>query len=497
MPKGRKKLYIIGIDSVPLDVVKELHRSHSLKGFEHFFKSGFIEDLESTLPPDSAAAWPTIYTGLEPREHHVIDFLHLDKDYTKQLIYYDTQTYKPFWDVLAKSGIKSLIITPSMVLSPSTEENVDMVTGWPLEPRFSSKKLEAAATRFGFKGEPEIGIDLDKGSIQIEEGCKIYTKSIKARAEMSKYLIKQKDYDVIFVCFTETDRIHHYSFSGKQWAKYTVPLYKSISDFIDWTVNYGRQKGGEHAVLIVSDHGAQPIKEKFLTNAWLIENNFAILKPGTIREDSKKETKTFTKEVRKYISERAMKFKGRRIIYHKMPGFMKRMAEKVMEEELTGEYGSGYTKIKEADFEMGQTKAFSAISHGPTGMIWLNDKRFSRPGIKESEKAKVKREIIVGLKGIKAGGKPLIEQIFDGTVYYKGVKSLITPDIIFRIRKGYMVDFGYYSKGSMFMEPEISRSGDHTMHGIFGAIGGKEFDKSRVKSVLDLQPAIMKYFGRL
>src|SRR5207302_8558809 len=135
---------------------------------------GDLREIDSNLPPVTASAWPSIYTGLEPSEHGIMDFLFLDKNYTKQLIYYDTQRSVPFWDTLAQQGLKSLVITPAMVLKKSSHKGVDMVTGWPLQPRYSSLELERAAKKFGFEGEPDIGMDLEKRAMSIEKASKLY-----------------------------------------------------------------------------------------------------------------------------------------------------------------------------------------------------------------------------------------------------------------------------------------------------------------------------------
>ena len=72
---ARKKLYMVGVDSAPLWIVKYLSNKYRMRGFDAFFRKGFLKEIESTLPPLSGPAWPSIYTGLEPRQHGVIDFL--------------------------------------------------------------------------------------------------------------------------------------------------------------------------------------------------------------------------------------------------------------------------------------------------------------------------------------------------------------------------------------------------------------------------------------
>ncbi|MDE1855904.1 MAG: alkaline phosphatase family protein [Candidatus Micrarchaeota archaeon] len=492
----RKKLYLIGVDSAPLWLIEKLQKKHGMHGFEKFAKEGMLRNLESTLPPVTAAAWPSIYTGLEPGEHGVMDFLCIDSKYSKQLIYYDPSKFPPFWDTLAKKGLRSLVITPAMSLQKSPSDNVDIITGWPLQPRYSSKELEDAAKEFGFKGEPEIGLELEKGEMSVEQASKRYLRSIKARSELSKYLIHKNDYDLVFVCFTETDRIQHYALSLDSWEKSVAPLYKSISDFVEWVMDYTAKEKENSMVMLVSDHGAQPIKNKFLINAWLVQNGFAKLK-GDVKTKSASGIGT---SVRKQIRERVMKIGIRRAVYNAMPGALRKMVERLVDEIPDEQYiGGQYRKIYETDFDMRSTKAFAAISFGTIGMIWLNDKRFSSQGIDSSEIGRVKEAIISALKGLKsAEGDKLVIGIYDGKRYYGNRNDFIVPDIMFEMKENYINDFSYFSSSELFMEPEINRKGDHSRLGIIGLVGSgvdiKKMSKRKI-AVQNVGPTILAYFG--
>jgi predicted AlkP superfamily phosphohydrolase/phosphomutase len=478
----KKKIYIIGIDSAPLWIISKLYKKYKMKGFSRFIDHGLLKEMRSTMPPVTAAAWPSIYTGKEPKEHGMMDFLHIDRNYTRQLMYYDPEEHNPFWEVLAKKGLKSLVVTPAMVLKKSKSQNVDIITGWPLQPSYGSKELERAAKKFGFTGEPDLGIDLDKRSLPLAKATELYTKS----------MIKKKDYDVVFVCFTETDRIQHYALNRKDWEKYLAPLYKAVSDFVEWTIDYTESRKEDSTVIIVSDHGSQPVYNKFLVNGWLADNGYATLKVG---KSGKRANGSHVQDVKRQISERVMKLKIRRAVYNAMPAFMKKAAEKMIEESLGESQDGEHIKIQESDWNMRNTKAFAAVSYGPMGMIWINDERFSEPAVKKNERTKIKKEIMAKLAKLKSkDGKRLIENIVDGNKYYEGAKHFIIPDILFELREGNIVDFSYYSSQGIFMKPEIFRSGDHTKNGIIGIFNSKNANVPQRLSVSDVFPIIVDNF---
>lgn len=491
-----KKLYLIGIDSAPLWIIDKLSKRTGMGGFRLFFDHGFLDEIESTVPPVTSTAWPTIYTGLEPKEHRIIDFSTINHDYSKELTYYDAGRYPPFWDVLASKGLKSLVITPAVALQKSRHSNVDMLTGWPLQARFSSGRIEEISKKFKYDGEPDIGNSLNTGRITLEEATRIYTDSIKRRADLSKYLIERNDYDFAFICFTETDRIQHYSLNLDNWKDYVAPLYEEISTFISYIDSRIRKKRENAAVMVVSDHGAQPVAHKFLSNSWMVHNNYAALKENVYNRDIETEPGAVSKVKRRIINH-LVESRFRRQIYEKMPKSLKKVGEKMVEESHDYEYKGKYIHITETDFDMRRTKAFCSISSGPVGMVLINDSRFSSPGIKDSERDSLKAKLIKSIKNIEDDkGRRLMDFVEDGNRYFPR-NNHITPDVVFGLKEGYTTDYSGYSKGSALVDPEINRRGEHTSFGIFGvkSYNGKIAIKHKGLKLADVNPIILKYFG--
>ena len=493
--KSGKKLYIIGIDAAPLWMVNTFIKKYKMKGFEEFRRRGILTKFLSTLPPMTGTACPSIYTGLQPSEHGSLDFFYMDRNYTKQLIYFDAEKTPPFWDVLSKKGVKSLVITPAMVIRTSKEKNVDMISGFPLPPKYSSNELKEAAKKFKFFGEPDIEPDIKSGNMTLKEASAEYTKSIRARSELSKYLIKKNDYQLSFIYFAETDRLQHFSLNNKKWAEYVSPLYDEISKFIEWVIEFSKNE--DAAIILISDHGAQPIYNKFLLNSWLINNNYAMLKKGVINNEAG--TSSSLKAAKYELREKILKSKARKI-YDKMPKYSKRIISNIVGKVLTGASEGNYTRVHDFDFDMERTKAFASVSNFPVSVIWINDKRFSNPSVKsEREKQKLKQEITSKLNKIKdPTGKKVIVDIVDGDRYYKKTNLFIAPDLIISARDNYTIDIFNYSNGNIFMKPEPAKYGDHTLYGIFGLIDnnskkGIAINPEKI-NVCDIFSIVLDYF---
>lgn len=505
--KNRRKLYIIGIDSVPVWIIKAASKKHRLPGFRHFSESGFIGDMESTLPPVTAAAWPSIYTGTGPGRHGVMEFFSIDRDYSKRLMYYDSDESKPFWSVLSGKGLKSLVITPAMVLKAAPDPNIDLVTGFPLPPKYSSKKLEEIAKKTGFVGEENVESLIKEGKMSLEKGSKIYQKSVRKRIDFAKALMVSRDYDLVFVCFTETDRIQHYSLgSGIDTAlKYNAPVLKEIDAFIEWI--YGKIKGNgeDAAIMIVSDHGAQGLKKKFLLNTWMINKGFAKLKPAVEQQVNEMLSGRGKGEIRssiKYKLRERLVGTGAERVYERMPGSIKKLASKSMSVGLTISKNRDCVRVHDLNFDnfdMNNTKAFGAVSTNPVGMIWINDSRFDKPCVSKSEKKRLKNTIMKMLSSEKGfdGGR-LVKKLYDGDRYYGNTKKFLHPDILVLLNDGYGADTFNFSKDMLFIDPDPILNGDHTEDAMFGVIGdGIKLQKLKYAKVriCDFAPTVYKYFG--
>lgn len=476
------RLFIIGIDSAPVWIIKELSRQLKLKGFETIMQKGQIDDLESTLPPITAAAWPSIYTGLTPGEHGVMNFFSLDRNYTKKLTFYDAGKYIPFWDALSDVGIRSLIVTPAMVTEPSSRKNVDMVTGFPLKPRFSSAALEKAAGAMQFDGEPEIEQDLKDGKMSLRVATKYYIDSIRKRSEFSKKLVQKGDYGLVFVCFTETDRMQHYTLNLPDWKDYVGPLYAEISKFLEWIEG---QMGADDGLMIVSDHGAQPIRKKLLLNSLLVKKGYAALTDSANIGGSIIDVTTSSRESSDSEGLRDQKYQDQLQLTSKQP-VTRFICASVVENEDDF--------VNKRSFDMKGTKAFASLSNNPVSNIWINDSRFSKPSVDAKSRAALVKRLTEELSSFTDGGEKVFGKIHDGKEYYKGTKLFIEPDIIVEAGRGYTIDVFNHSD-EIIGEPEAARRGDHTRQGVFGFYSKARKADTKGISVLDISPTVFDYYG--
>ncbi len=483
-----KKLYLIGIDAAPLWLIEKFSSEKGMAPFRKLIKNKNLVEMESTLPPMTGAAWPTIYTGLSPKDHGVPDFFVMKKDYTPDLVYYDSSASPPFWKGIAAAGLRCLVVTPATDIRLPEYPGVDMITGFPLKAKSNEKFLESLMKKYSFYGEPDVEKEMKNGSMSDEEGAAHFLKSVSRRAKIAKEAMARTDYDFVYVCFTETDRLQHFVLNKKNMRKYLLPLYCEIAKYLGYVMEKADKEGGE--VMLVSDHGAQPIKKKFLINAWMIREGYASLKDSVIAGMDKSEPTSGYG-----FREKLLKTKLRGA-YDRLPHAAKGAVSKSIGLVLPASGGGKHTRIHLFDYDMGKTLAFAAISNINVATLWINDSRFAKGSVSASEKKKLKREISAGLKNLKTPeGKRLIARIYDGEEYYGKTRKFLPADLIVEASPGYMTDIFNFSKDKLFMDPEPPKRGDHTRFGIFGLYPEKPKAKAGAFSILDVCPAVLGYYG--
>ncbi len=480
-------LYMIGIDAAPLWLIKELSESGNLRAFPKLLSGKCITELRSTMPPMTGPAWPSIYTGKEPAEHGVPDFFMMKRDYTPELVYYDSKAYPPFWESLAERGKKCLIITPATDINLPESRHVEMITGFPLKSRTNSSLLRQLMKEFKFYGEPDLEKPLKEGKITAKEAAAGFAELARKRREIAMKAMQAKQYDFTFVCFTETDRIQHFVLNKKDRVEYLLPIYEEIDKLALYFMNKADEEGAE--LILVSDHGAQPIKSKFLINAWLMSKGYLSIKGGAMKSAP---VQSPGNGFRYNVREKLIKTNARKV-YDRLPHAAKKAVSASLGAVLPSAAVGEYTRMHLFDFDMLKTKAFAAISNLNVSTIWINDGRFDMGIVTQSEKQFLKRKLskeLIEAKG--AGGKKVIKRVIDADPYYHGTGKFLAPDLFAEAMPGYSLDIFNFSPNRLFMPPEPPKSGDHTTMGIFGLYPHRQ---AKPGEVAEVKPMVLKHFS--
>ena len=73
--KPTLKTMILGLDGATFDVMLPFIKEKKLPTLAYLLENGAWGELESTIPPVTAAAWPSFMTGENPGKHGILDFM--------------------------------------------------------------------------------------------------------------------------------------------------------------------------------------------------------------------------------------------------------------------------------------------------------------------------------------------------------------------------------------------------------------------------------------
>ncbi len=438
------KTYIIGLDSVPVWLFKELSSEKEFDAINWFVKNGEIQDLVSNMPPVTASAWLSIYTGSSEGKIGVYDFFKLNGRYELELAEFNPDSTKPFWET---GNLRSLIITPAMITKLTSNPKVDMVTGFPARYKTNNKAMSKYMKMHGLEEEPEVERKVEHNEISPLKASEILAQKIRLKYKLMEKMDNENNYDVVFICVTETDRMQHFTLSRKEWKRYQLPLFREINEIFRYVRS--KSESDRARIIVVSDHGGVATYKKFIINSWLISKGYAKLKQNA----------TKLKIDNEFI----------RAIYRKMPESIKKRAANL------SSMAQGFT-ISDLDLE--NTIAFSTTSTNKIVPLWINDSRFA---LGKTSNSKHKRRIIADLKRL-----PFIKEVVDGRRYYGKTALFIVPDLLVEVKDGYTIKTNEISS-NIIEDVDVFRGGEHTKYGMLGAYP-KMLKKKRysVKDIADL-----------
>ncbi len=238
------RVVIIGFDG--LDYYRVLSYIDHLPTFRKF--KNFIGRLESTIPPSTAPAWVSMFTGKTPAEHGVYGFINIE---TRQTMNYNDIKSKKLWDYL--KNLNFGIINVPMTYPPDRNIKGLIVAGFPT-PTYNLKKLVYPPIWIPVLKNLGLPNDIDEMEFKKsylknkEEAFNSLLKVMNQRADVYIKLLDSGRFDVFWGVFRETDIVQHlYREEDK-----IVDIYKKTDEIL---ARFVKKLKDDDWLLIVSDHG--------------------------------------------------------------------------------------------------------------------------------------------------------------------------------------------------------------------------------------------------
>lgn len=253
---------VIGIDGMDFLLVNKF--LSQLPNLAQIAEKGSFQKLDSVFPPDTFAAWPSIFTGLNPMQlgiMYIPDVFHEGE--TPDDLDTSLLRGRTFWDVAGAHCKKVCVIFPSPLLYPPWKVNGIMVTkSWKNELSTfpESKEVDWAKDLSAIRDAmPCEDVDRLRNLSAFYERLK---DLVKAKTGLAKRLLKEEPWDLFFLFYEELDQVMHFFW---RYCDETDPTHppenpwkNAIRDFyilFDQVIGEFIAEAGNAKLLIISDHG--------------------------------------------------------------------------------------------------------------------------------------------------------------------------------------------------------------------------------------------------
>ncbi len=281
------KVFVIGLDCAEPTLVFDRWREH-LPNLRRLMEAGTYGELTSTIPAITVPAWASMLSSRDPGQLGFYGFRNrADYSYERMTIATGSAVKADrVWDILSRLGRQVVVVAVpqtypvrpvngcliSCFLTPSTHSQYT----YPPELRWEIQELIAG----------EYMVDVPQFRTENKEFLlqQIYDMADQQHAVV-RHLLKTKAWDFFMHVDMGVDRIHH---GFWKYFDERHPLHEPGNPYQnairDYYIHLDRQIGewltlldDDTAVLVVSDHGGQPMMGGIAFNEWLKQEGYLVL----------------------------------------------------------------------------------------------------------------------------------------------------------------------------------------------------------------------------
>lgn len=437
-------LTVIGLDSATFTVVDPMLTAGELPNLGRLCDSGARGVLRSTTHPLTPHAWATIVTGVNAGRHGIWDFTERDESgYQLRLVNGSFRRAPAVWDYLSRAGRRSGIVNVPFTWPAPEVEDGFALAGFDASSRerglvYPEELRQELQRRYGDL-ELDNKFPLTNGRLDLD----VVRRAAAQKVEIVTWLAERFEPELLFVVFMAADHIHHLCWTDWERDGLESPVADAYR-ILDEAVGALAALAGGGNVMVISDHGAGPLRGVVNLNAWLAAEGFLAYQTGGGVAGRKLVGEAL--ELRRYLPERL-----RHLAKQHLAGLRERAIER-----------GDYTVL---DWE--RTKAFS---YGTFGNIVLNVRGREEHGIVEpgEEYERVCDAIAARLLELESpDGERIVAAVHRRENLFHGPQLDKVPDLL--------VEFDHYAwlgKGnlktrseSLWDEIEVEGGSDHSYVG--------------------------------
>lgn len=454
---------VVGVDGAGFQLLDPWLDGETLPVLSRYIE-GRSAPLRTCYPPVTCPAWRCYSTGVNPGKHGVFWWEDVDRKAGTFTVPTAADFAAPdLWDYLGEDGITSAVVNMPTTFPPQ-ELNGWMVSGgggvdgnaYTYPPNLQDDIEDRFDYRVFIPGtSSNIGDDPDR----VEDVLEL----IDLRFEVADYLRRKYDPDFLTLTIFYSNVFHHFFWDDDVTKRVWQRIDRCLGKFV----------GEKDNLLVVSDHGSNPIHHEFNVNTWLEQEGYLVTTESV--SDQLYRAGLTRDRVTKFVDRFGLK------------NALKRVLPRSIVTQFPSGDGtvSGHGKAKKIDWA-----ASTAMASGQGPVYVLADD----PG----ERDRVRRAIREKLRTVETpDGRPIARDISLAEDVYSGPYVQDGPDLVIDQADNVQIS-GRVGTDDVFDSPTDWIAENHR-DGVLIARGPDVNDEgsfSRRPSIYDLAPTILHWYGQ-
>ncbi|KTG07826.1 nucleotide pyrophosphatase [Haloprofundus marisrubri] len=244
--EGNGKTVVLGFDALDFRYLDAF--ADDTPNLSALRERGVESSLESTFPPWTGSAWPSMYTGTDPSHHGVYGFFDYEGYPDEGTVISRNDVHRPaLWNYLDSEGVPSLVLNVP-VTHPADPIRGALIPGYLATEDTAGFPSDVRKTVSAALGEEYTIYSRGETASDKEEKLSGYLELIDLRKRAALSLMETYDWEVAVIQVQKTDAVfHNFDEKAAQRKVYAAAdeLAGAVLDVVDDSTN----------VVVCSDHG--------------------------------------------------------------------------------------------------------------------------------------------------------------------------------------------------------------------------------------------------
>ncbi len=261
------RAFVLGLDGVPWNLIDRWSEDGTLPNFAKLRAEGAMGPLDSTRPPTTPLAWPSIATGVWPDKHGIYGFQKLSSSYSHRMYTSQDCRQPPLWEQLEPALVGNVPLT-----YPASDIDGEIVTG-----------MMTPSTDATFTSPPELADELEERipdyqislnypeyANRLDEFETAVSDILATRRRLMQVFMEREAWELFFFVYTAPDRFQHLIWDDDR----ILAHYRELDDILGEVMAYTDERNAD--LYVVSDHGFGPIDQLAYPNHFLEEAGYLV-----------------------------------------------------------------------------------------------------------------------------------------------------------------------------------------------------------------------------